>query len=300
MANFREKLKRSPRYRKRFLVACVAVFVVVAALTTLLAVLLGNGERGQVEIMPPKASDSITFGDEEIPILEDVPKSQLDPALFKFVDGYLTYDSADVPTYFGIDVSTFQGWIDWEKVKAAGVEFAMIRVGYRGYTDGDIFADNRFYQNINGAIAAGIDVGIYFFSHAITVEEAIEEARWTIEMIKYYDIQYPVAYDFEFYGFDTRASGVSGEEITEFANAFCDTVAEAGYTPMVYFNRQLAYKYYNLSDVDQYDFWIADLNEIPTFYYEFTILQYSHTGKVDGVEEEVDLNLSFKDYAAAQ
>lgn len=296
MGKLRQKLNQSPRFRKRVLIAGVSVLAVLAVVGLMLALLAGRGD--EYEPLPEKMGDTFSYGGEEVPILENVNTNPYDSSLFYYNDaGYMFYDSDDVPAIAGVDVSTFQGWVDWEKVRAAGFEFAMIRVGYRGYSEGDIFADNRFFQNINGALEAGVKVGIYFFSQATTVQEAIEEAEWTVSMIQYYDISYPVAYDFEYYSFETRASGVSGAELNEFANAFCGVIEAAGYTPMVYFNRDLAYLSYDLSQIDRYDFWLAEL-QIPTFYYEFSMLQYSHTGKVDGIEGDVDLNLSFIDYAA--
>ena len=136
----------------------------------------------------------------------------------------------------GIDVSAHQGKIDWAAVKASGVEFAMIRCGFRGNSQGSIFQDAYFKSNINGAVNNGIFVGIYFYSTAINEEEALQEAAWVVNTIKSYRITYPVAYDFEDFG-KYRCSGVSGEQATSNAIAFLNYVKNAGYTPMMYANK---------------------------------------------------------------
>ena len=198
---------------------------------------------------------------------------------------------------FGIDVSSHQEDIGWQAVADAGVEFAMIRLGYRGYTIGNIFTDRRFVRNIEGALAAGLKVGVYFFSQAVTVEEAQEEARYVLEKLQGYEIDLPVAFDWEQIGTaSARTDEVDGETLTELAAAFCEVIEDSGYTPMVYFYPYLAKNYYRLEYLTQYDFWYASYTEQPQLDYAYQMWQYTSEGEVAGIEGEVDLNLCYKYY----
>ncbi len=199
----------------------------------------------------------------------------------------------------GIDVSSHQKEIDWNKVKASGVEYAIIRVGFRGYgAAGTIVLDEYFHSNIQAALKAGLKVGVYFFSQAITEDEAIEEAEFLLNEIKGYDISFPVVYDPEDISGDTaRTDGLSGEQITSQCIAFCERIKEAGYTPMIYANKRWTLTRIDLTRLTAYDLWLAAYVDAPDIPYLFTMWQYSATGKVDGVNGDVDLNISFKDYS---
>ena len=197
----------------------------------------------------------------------------------------------------GIDVSKYQGDIDWRAVKADGIEFAMIRVGYRGYgSEGKMMGDTYFQRNIQGALDAGLKVGVYYFSQAVTVEEAREEAAYVLEQIAPYPISYPVVFDWEFIdGQQARTDEIEGERMTECAKTFCELVRAGGYTPMVYFNQEQGYLYYQLDQLDEFSFWLAEYDEKPDFFYNFAMWQYTHTGTVPGIQGNVDLNLAFRD-----
>ena len=246
--------------------------------------------------------DFITFGDRTIPVAKGVELNSYDADSFRFENGFMIYDSPDVKTFRGIDVSSHQDVIDWHAVKASGIDFAMIRAGFRGYTAGKINMDSRFIANINYAEAAGVDVGIYFFSQALTVDEAREEAEILLKWIRGYDVTYPVVFDWEHSPFDgSRTKDTAGDIITACAVEFCNTVYQAGYTPMVYFNQDLGYNYYGpegLEAISAYDFWLAEYNAAPSFFYNFQILQYTSKGSVPGISGDVDLNICFVDYKA--
>ena len=172
----------------------------------------------------------------------------------------------------------------------------MIRVGYRGYSQGAIQPDTNFQKNMEGALKAGLDVGVYFFSQATTVREAEEEADYVLEAIRNYPVTYPVVFDWEFIdGQTARTDEMEGEHMTECAKTFCELVQAAGYTPMVYFNQEQGYLYYQLDQLDEFPFWLAEYDEKPDFFYDFDIWQYTHTGTVPGIEGNVDLNLAFRD-----
>ena len=240
----------------------------------------------------------LQYGSYWVDILEDVPVSRYDPdAFFITSDGRIGYSGAETRT--GIDVSVYQGDIDWEAVKADGIDFAIIRLGFRGYgSEGSMNLDRNFQSNLEGAISVGLDVGVYFFSQAIAPEEAAEEAEFVLSYLDGYELTYPVVFDWEVIGQESaRTYGLDTETLCACANTFCSMVEEAGYRPMIYFNSYAGYVKYDLSQVLDYDFWFAQYSQVPTFYYDFQMWQYSSQGRVDGISGDVDLNLSFVDYA---
>lgn len=216
-------------------------------------------------------------------------------------NGVLTYaEEGGLEGLHGVDVSRYQGAIDWEKVKAAGVKFAFLRVGYRGYETGKIMLDENFEDYIEGATEAGMPIGVYFFSQAANTAEALEEAEFVLEAVKDYQLTWPVVFDMEQVDAEGhRTEHLTAAEATDIAIAFCDKVAEAGYTPMIYGNVSWFLSMTELSRLHDYDKWFAQYRPMPYYPYEFTIWQYSQYGIVDGIEDEVDLNIAFKDYGAA-
>lgn len=229
--------------------------------------------------------------------LEGVPVYNYDSSCFYSEGGKKYYSSGNLVAKVGIDVSEHQGEIDWEQVAAYGVDYAMIRVGYRGYVDGGVYPDARYEENIEGALAAGLDVGVYFFSQAINAQEALEEAAFTWSCIAPYDITYPVAYDWEnISGSRARTDGVTTRNLCAAANAFCGFFKEQGYKTMVYFNTYIGLMLYDLSQIMDYDFWYAGYTGVPDFYYHFDMWQYWDGGTVPGIKEKVDMNLCFKKY----
>ena len=198
----------------------------------------------------------------------------------------------------GVDVSYYQGAVDWEKVKADGIDFALIRLGYRGYSEGKLNLDERFEENYTNAAAAGLEVGVYFFAQATTPEEAREEADFVLAALNGRALQYPVVYDWETItpGKGARTEEMTGEEITACAAAFCARIKEAGYQPMVYFNTSLGYLSLDLSQVQEHPFWLAQYQQFPEFYYRFDLWQYTHEGQVEGITGKVDLNLDLRPF----
>ena len=230
-------------------------------------------------------------------ILENVPVNSYQAENFsKNGSGYMTYAEDGVEVTFGVDVSVHQGTIDWNQVADAGVEFAMIRVGYRGYgMEGNMRGDTKFTENIQGALEAGLDVGVYYFSQAITVEEAREEAAYVIEQIAPYDITYPVVFDWERQNYSGSRTQTIPETnlLCSIANTFCQEIEAAGYDAMIYFYQNLAYNNYDLSQLLEYPFWLAQYTDYPSFYYDFEMWQYTSSGRVPGINGDVDLNLRF-------
>lgn len=237
-----------------------------------------------------------TYRDQQLEAIKGVDRNRYDPQAFtQEENGWITYEKNGRKALTGIDVSVYQGDIDWEAVAQSGVEFAIIRLGYRGYSQGTIQLDRNFEQNMRGALEAGLDVGVYFFSQVTTVLEAEEEADFVLENLRGYPITFPVVFDWEFVTADqARTHEMEGEALTDCALAFCELVATAGYTPMVYFNQDIGYFYYQLDELDQYPFWLAEYDSKPDFFYDFEIWQYTHTGTVPGIQGSVDLNLAFE------
>lgn len=244
---------------------------------------------------------TVQYRDRQLPILESVAENQYDTACFGVDEnGWITYESQGKAAKVGVDVSSYQEEIDWQQVAQSGVEFAMIRVGYRGYSKGVVMPDKNFEQNIQGALDAGLEVGVYFFSQATNVWEAQEEADYVLDAIKSYNITYPVAFDWEFISgnSEARTSGMKADEVTRCAGAFCDMIAKEGYTPLIYFNQDMGYLTYELDSLTDYGFWLAEYNAKPSFYYSFDLWQYSHRATVPGIEGSVDLNLDFRGVTA--
>ncbi len=215
-------------------------------------------------------------------------------------NGRMVYNDTNIIAYTGIDVSSYQEEIDWQAVKNDGITFAFIRVGYRGYgSEGKICEDEMFKRNIQSALNAGLQVGVYFFSQAISVEEALEEAEFTLELVKGYPLSYPIVFDWERYSItDSRTYNTESEVITACAKAFCDRIMQAGYRPMIYLNCDLGYYDYDLETLSGYDCWLAQYNDKPTYYYHYTIWQYTKSGTVAGINGTVDMNISLYDYAS--
>lgn len=198
----------------------------------------------------------------------------------------------------GIDVSKYQGDIDWKKVAAEGIEFVIVRMGFRGMNEGTLEVDPYFKKNVEGALKAGIKVGIYFFSQAINETEAVEEADFVLDSIKDYNITYPVIFDTErVTTYEARANSLSFAQRTANTKAFCDRVAEAGYTPMIYANTKYMIMGIDLEELENYEKWFAVYSDKITFPYHFSMLQYSESGTIPGITGNVDLNISFVDYS---
>lgn len=215
---------------------------------------------------------------------------------FKTTDsGDIAYKSDSTSSVKGIDVSVYQGDIDWSSVKADGVDYAMIRCGYRGYNNGFIQKDIRFTDNITNATANSVEAGVYFFSQAVTKEEAIEEANYVIDAIKPYNVTYPVAIDIEdIANAKGRQESLTAAELTEVVIAFCETVKAAGYTPMIYSNIAYFMEKVEYSRLEDYSKWYASYQSQLYFPYEISMWQYTNTGRVNGISGDVDINIQFK------
>ena len=193
----------------------------------------------------------------------------------------------------GVDVSEHQGAIDWERVRADGYEFAFIRIGYRGYgTAGKVCQDKFFSENLRNARAAGLDVGIYFFSQAVNEEEAREEAEFVLQNLGGCELQLPVVYDPEhILDAAARTDDVTGEQFTENTILFCEMIRQAGYEPMIYSNMLWEAYQFDLERLAEYPIWYADYEPLPQTPYHFVFWQYTNEGRVDGMAGDIDLDI---------
>ena len=194
----------------------------------------------------------------------------------------------------GIDVSKWNGNIDWDAVKNSGVSYVIIRCGYRGSSKGALIQDSKFEQNIKGATKAGLKVGVYFFSQAIDKNEAVEEASMVLECIKNYTISYPVFLDVEPSG--GRADKLTKAERTEICQAFCETIKKYGYTPGIYANKTWLETKLDMGVLNNYKVWLAQYASEPTYQGRYDMWQYKDSGKVSGISGDVDLNMSYLGY----
>ena len=232
-----------------------------------------------------------------IPIQEDLAKNTYNPEAFILDDDGVMhyYEEGEEISHKGIDVSRYQEKIDWRKVAEDEVEYAFIRLGIRGYTEGEIMEDETFQDNIRGALKNDIEVGVYFFTQAMSVEEAEEEAEFVLESIAPYRVKYPVVIDVEAVtSANARSNDLTSEERTEYCIAFCDKIREAGYTPMIYGNLKTFMLLLDIEKLEDYDKWFAYYDEEYYFPYDFKIWQYTNKGSVSGIKGEVDLNISFE------
>jgi len=236
----------------------------------------------------------ILFEDYALEVLPDVPVCSWDSSAFTPEGGRMTYAVPGVRADTGVDVSSHNGEIDWRAAAKDGVAFAVIRAGgrYYGLNSGTVFEDARFRENLAGAQAAGIETGVYFFSQAVTVREAVEEAEFLLKLLDGRELDGPVVFDWENIDNDAaRTDGVDPATVSAMAAAFCETVEEAGYPPMIYFNQYIGYILYDLEAVAEYPFWIAQYGSNPGFYYDYDMWQYTGSGRVAGIEGPVDLNV---------
>lgn len=288
----RERSRASTRAQKQTLFefsAQNAVYIVaVAAIVAIFVIVLGAVKS----CVPALTNDY----DGELDFYYESP---FDWNNLQIENGRAAYvDQGKVRSKLGIDVSESQQEIDWNAVAADGIDFAMIRLGYRGATEGDLFTDEQFAANLEQAQAAGVDCGVYFFSQATSKKEAIAEADFIIQQLDGAQLQYPVALDFEeaVAGVDAPRGAYQGKDaMTDILNAFCKRIEKAGYRSMVYGN------YY---DLDLYHYnalkeravWWAEYDvSLPSPNVDIVMWQYSNNGWVDGIQTVVDMNIDLSD-----
>lgn len=221
----------------------------------------------------------------------EIARNNYDSSAFYEENGFLRYRGGK--HMVGIDVSEHQSSVDWQKVRESGVEFVILRLGYRGYTAGGLYPDETFPGYYDGAKAAGLKIGAYFFSQARTVNEAREEADYACALLDGRELDLPLFFDWETVGGSERIPSPDGLPLTDSAVAFCKVVRRNGLEAGIYFNQSLGYRYFDLSKLQDYTLWLAEYGAVPEFRYHFDCLQYTDSGTVDGIEGNVDLDILF-------
>ena len=194
-------------------------------------------------------------------------------------------------SYPGVDVSAFQGDIDWVKVKQSGIRFAILRVGYRGYESGKLVEDEYIRQNLENTVAAGMPIGAYFFSQALTIKEVDEEIEFMLDILGDRKLEMPIVLDWEIPTADARTAQMDARTLTALQEYFCKTMTEKGYTPMVYFNWHQSNTLLYLNELENYPFWLALYQDRMTYPYHVEMWQYTASGRVPGIQGDVDINV---------
>ena len=250
---------------------------------------------------------TFTFEGSQIPIYAGVETLKVGAGDFVWRSGNrIRYVGNRYDAWFGVDVSAYQnrdrtnGTINWKAAKNDGVQFAMIRVGLRGTSTGALREDAYYKRNIEGAMAQGIQTGVYIFAQAVNIAEAIEEADFVIERLRNVKINGPVSYDWELNSSSYRAYRVSKEMATACAVAFCKRVAAAGYTPMFYNSRHEAYTKYDQGALEPYMMWYpqypstSNARPYPNLYYQMDYWQFTESGTVYGIGKKIDCDIWLK------
>lgn len=316
MALFKTNLRHAKddnTSKKKLIIALIAIGIALIVTAIIMTIIFTDG-NDEVNTETQFIEDEvITVEDDEIitindPLLgeiyldavEGMAKSTYVRDNFVLDDkGLMTYTIEGKPaSCMGVDLSEFQGTVDFEKLKEQGISFVILRIGGRYYSEsGKMYTDTNFHQYYKAATDAGLDVGGYFFSQAKNAQEAKEEADYVMDNIRGMEFKYPIAFDWELIEGDTaRTENVKGEKLTDAAIAFCETISANGYKPIIYTNTHLMYYMYDLERLKDYEFWVADYEDKPSIYYYFTMWQYTKEGQLEGISGDVDLNICLKNY----
>ncbi len=244
----------------------------------------------------------VTFADgseEWVELNENLALNDYVKSRFVYKEPIMSYYvNGKQASWFGVDISSKQGVVDFKKLKKAGCDFVMIKTGGRGYSSGEIVMDEKLKDYMTGAKNAGLDIGVYFFSQAVSKSEIEEEVETFLEAIKDYSVNYPVVFMMqEVEGDMARVELLDTESRTSLAKTFLEKVKKAGYTPMLYGNKEWLVTKLNLEELSGYDIWLSQEGDAPDYPYEFTMWQYNKEGTISGITEETGLNISFVDYS---
>ena len=289
--------------KKKYIIITLIIIVLIALTGVVVYVVnVRNSERDTTENegnnKHDNSEETLTFVDAhgnsyQTTVNPNASKNPYDKMKFVSDSGKMSYEDDTYKSRLGVDVSEHQGDINWQEVKNAGIDFAFIRIGYRGYGEsGDIKEDIKFENNFDKAKEAGIDVGVYFFSQAINEDEAREEARFVLEHLRGRVLELPVVYDPENIRDDVaRTDNVTPEQFTKNTIAFNEEVKVAGYKPMVYSNMLWEAFKFDMTKLKEYPFWYADYESRPQTPYDFTFWQYSEKASIAGIEGNMDMNI---------
>lgn len=286
-------MEQKTKMRDKWILIGIQASVLVLLLVVGVLITLRPRQSGQEESTPEQTTATAEATTEAATEpTSPLPTNPYGANDFQFRGDYLTCLAG--PSILGIDVSSFQGEIDWEQVRQAGIEFAIIRIGGRSYgEEGNLYDDDNAYINYTGARAAGLQVGVYFFSQAISVEEAREEAQYVLERTEGWELDMPIVYDWEYINDTARTANVDQRTLTDCTLAFCRAIEKADREAMVYFNPTQVHKRFYLEELMGYHFWLAMYSDRMTFPHRVDMWQYTCEGTVPGIEGPVDINLYF-------
>ncbi len=236
---------------------------------------------------------------EWVDLSQDIERNDYDYANLKYQKPVMNYfEEGKIVSKCGADISANQGDVDFSKLKKAGCDFVMIKIGARGYSSGNIVFDEKYKDNLKAAKKAGLDIGVYFCSQAVNKSEAREEADELLDAIADYDVKYPVAFVMETVEGDmARIEALNMEDRTSVAKAFLDRVYDEGYTPMLYGDKEWLLTMLDMERLSDYDVWYAQDSKEPDYPYEFGMWQYDSNTSVNGVSGKVAMSMSFTDYS---
>lgn len=228
-----------------------------------------------------------------------IPKNTYKETGFVYEEPILKYYAQGARvSHLGVDIDADCGTVDYEALKNAGVEFVMLRLGFRGYESGNLSLDESYFDALSSADAAGLKIGVYFESQAVSAEEAQQEAQFVLDNISQFHITYPVAFDLGYVtGEQSRIDSIPKMQLTEITNAFCARVEEAGYKPIVYGNKYWLLRKIDLTQLGNYDIWLSQDGQIPDYPYTFSMWQYNQSATLSGMAKDARLTISFTDYS---
>ena len=244
------------------------------------------------QFLEPTESD-----EEEEPAIPTIPPERNPYDKFDFQynrHNYLLLQN--VKSYAGVDVSAFQGKVDWKKVKQSGIDFAIIRLGYRGYESGKLVEDEYAKTNLKNAKEAGLKIGAYFFSQALNIKETDQEIQFMLKILGDTKLDMPIVLDWEIPANTARTRNMDARTLTDIQRHFCGFMRDKGYQPMIYFNWHQSEHLYVLHELEDYPFWLALYQDRMTYPWKVEMWQYTDKGKVPGIAGNVDLNVYMPDY----
>ena len=259
--------------------------------------LLHQQQSSQDAVWPPlDLYQAPTAPEEEEPAIPTIPPERNPYDKFDFQYNRHNYlKLQNLPSYAGVDVSAFQGNVDWKKVKQSGIDFAIIRLGYRGYESGKLVEDAYAKTNLKNAKAAGLKIGAYFFSQALSITETDQEIQFMLGILGNTKLDMPIVLDWEIPANTARTRNMDARTLTDIQLHFCGQMKKQGYQPMIYFNWHQSEKLYVLHELEEYPFWLALYQDRMTYPWKVEMWQYSDKGKVPGINGNVDLNVYMPD-----
>ena len=286
--------------------AVMSVIALVSAVILALTVVLCLPYITEEQEAPPQIEVPVSGEDPELPFREqqngeEDPLPTIEPIIEPEANPYGRWDfqynknnylyCLRQESYPGVDVSAFQGDIDWQKVKDSGIRFAMLRLGYRGYESGKLVEDEYIRKNLKKTKEVGMPIGAYFFSQALTIKEVDEEIDFMLKILGDYELHMPIVLDWEIPTSTARTAQMDARTLTALQEYFCKTMTEKGYTPMVYFNWHQSNTLLYLNELEDYPFWLALYQDRMTYPYHVEMWQYTDSGRVPGIPGNVDMNI---------